>query len=61
MRHSSTVEFMRCNRFLPNYARAAEGHMPFPGHRTQKQIREASETARVRRAREWGYDPSSLR
>lgn len=45
--------------------RAAVGHMPFPGHRTQLTIRLQTEAAKrrrdaqIRRAKEYGYDPDS--
>jgi hypothetical protein len=46
----------------PNEPRPARGHMPFAGHRTQKEVREAQERARHGRslAFEYGLDPECL-
>jgi hypothetical protein len=57
---------MSCHAFpkrSPDHSpRAAVGHMPFPGHRTQETIRLQQEAARKgrRMAMEFGFDPDSL-
>lgn len=66
---------MTCKAFrdLPaGVARATTEHMPFVGHRTQKQVREMTEPRQAwsaeRRAKfeakklsEYGFDPESLK
>lgn len=46
--------------------RPAAGHMPFEGHRTVAEVWEQQERAarrpdRFRRAKQFGFDPASLR
>lgn len=38
-------------------SQAAQGHMPFPGHRTQKEVREAEEVRLYGPLPEWCPEP----
>jgi hypothetical protein len=62
---------MSANVFYPTdyEPRAAVGHMPFPGHRTQAAVRAQQEAAKrrdrerepFRKAMEYGFDPDTLK